>query len=147
MKTPHVIRDGALEVAMTPMIDVVFLLLIFFVWTSSFEAPESDLPSSVAAAEQAGGGEQSNTEVVAEAFDEIVISIASGAKGVQLELNRQPIADLPTLRARLSDILKLGVQPPVIIDPQSTVLMADAVAVFDSARQAGADRVLFAIEE
>ena len=30
---------------MSSMTDIVFLLLIFFVWTSSFELPEFDLPS------------------------------------------------------------------------------------------------------
>ncbi len=147
MKTPHVVRDGSLEVAMTPMIDVVFLLLIFFVWTSSFEAPESDLPSSVASAEKPGGGAEPSPDIVAEAFDEIVIGVTFDSSGVKLELNQQPIANLSVLKTRLSEILQLGVQPPVIIDPEPTVLMADAVAVFDAARTAGADRVLFAIEE
>ncbi len=147
MKAPHVVRDSSLEVAMTPMIDVVFLLLIFFVWTSSFDAPESDLPSSVASADQPGGGAEPNPEIAAEAFDEIVIGVALVSTGVTLELNQQPIANLDVLKTRLSEILQLGVQPPVIIDPEPAVSMADAVAVFDAARVAGADRVLFAIEE
>jgi biopolymer transport protein ExbD len=40
--------------------------------------------------------------------------------------------------------LRLGVQPPVIIDPDDTVTMDRAVAAYDAARLAGADRVLFA---
>ena len=36
-----------LEVSLTPMIDVVFLLLIFFVWTSTFAIPEQLLPTSL----------------------------------------------------------------------------------------------------
>jgi biopolymer transport protein ExbD len=147
MKTPNLLRDTSLEIAMTPMIDVVFLLLIFFVWTSSFEAPESDLPSSVAAAEKSGGGAESNAEVPSETFDEILIGISVGSLGMQISMNQEPIGDLDALRKRMSEILMLGVQPPVIIDPEPMVLMADAVAVFDTARAAGADRVLFAIEE
>ena len=54
MKSPRTHTDGLLEVKMTPMIDVVFLLLIFFVWTSSFELPEFDLPSALAEPPQGG---------------------------------------------------------------------------------------------
>ena len=32
---------------MTPMIDVVFLLLVFFLCTASFEQPEEDLAASL----------------------------------------------------------------------------------------------------
>ncbi|MEO8496389.1 MAG: biopolymer transporter ExbD, partial [Planctomycetota bacterium] len=38
MRRPSIFteRREPLDVKMTPMIDVVFLLLIFFVWTASF---------------------------------------------------------------------------------------------------------------
>ena len=147
MKCPPVVRDGTLEVPMTPMIDVVFLLLIFFVWTSSFEVPESDLPSSIATTNLSGGGAESTDVPKTETFDEIVITIAMEDGVIDLQFNQQPIADLATLRMRLGEVLQLDVQPPVIIDPDPQVSMADAVQVFDTARSAGASRVLFAIEE
>ena len=43
MKLPQTSNDDSLELKMTPMIDVVFLLLVFFVWTSSFELPEFEV--------------------------------------------------------------------------------------------------------
>ena len=36
-----------IDAAMTPMIDVVFLLLVFFVWTASFQIIEQALPSQL----------------------------------------------------------------------------------------------------
>ena len=42
-------RRGDVDVKMTPMIDVVFLLLVFFIWTASFQIVEQVLPSSVSA--------------------------------------------------------------------------------------------------
>ena len=36
-----------MEVKMTPMIDVIFLLLIFFVCTASFRAVEEVLPTNL----------------------------------------------------------------------------------------------------
>ena len=41
--------NADLNTAMTPMIDVVFLLLVFFVWTASFQTIEYVLDSQVAA--------------------------------------------------------------------------------------------------
>ena len=50
MKRPSpFLRRGTevdMDSAMTPMIDVVFLLLVFFVWTASFVAVEQVLPVS-----------------------------------------------------------------------------------------------------
>ena len=51
MKTPHANLRGRGDVdidsAMTPMIDVVFLLLVFFVWTASFQVVEQMLPAQL----------------------------------------------------------------------------------------------------
>ena len=144
MRKPQLDPPSALEVKMTPMIDVVFLLLIFFVWTSSFESPEFDLPGAIAQP-PAGGSELNSTEPPVEAFDEIVIRVTDRDTGFQILLNRQPIEELATMKRRLSDILALGVQPPVIIDPDDAITMGVAVEVYDAARAAGADRVLFAV--
>ena len=43
----HQRTRGDLEISMTPMIDVVFLLLVFFVWTASFQVVENMLPTSL----------------------------------------------------------------------------------------------------
>lgn len=132
---------------MTPMIDVVFLLLIFFIWTSSFEEPEYDLPSSLAES-PAGGAESATDEPPpVEVFDEIVIRILNQNGSVIHELNGQRVADLSGLRERLIEIIALGVQPPVIVDPAGDVTMGNAIEVYDVARAAGADRVLFAARE
>ena len=50
-KSPLVRRAGDIDIdkAMTPMIDVVFLLLVFFVWTASFQIIEHVLPSKMSA--------------------------------------------------------------------------------------------------
>jgi len=144
MKVPAGHQRGSLELRMTPMIDVVFLLLVFFVWTSSFEEPEYDLPSSIA---QPPDG-IAETEVVAatpvEPFDEIILKIASQSGLVRYTLNDQPLVDLIDLSDRLKAILAIGVQPPVIIDPAEDITMDTAIEAYDVARTAGADRVLFA---
>ncbi len=49
MRRPDLLNRGRrrLEIQMTPMIDVVFLLLIFFIWTSSFQIAEYALQSNI----------------------------------------------------------------------------------------------------
>ena len=144
MKIPQATTNDAMEVKMTPMIDVVFLLLIFFVWTSSFETPEFDLPSALA--EPPPGGSQANTDATppVEIFDEIVVRLFVKDASLLIQLNGEEVEDVTALRMQLKQIIDLGVQPPVIIDPSDQVTMDRAVAVYDIARVAGADRVLLA---
>lgn len=145
MRVPVDHQRESVELKMTPMIDVVFLLLVFFVWTSSFETPEFDLPSAIAQP-PAGGAEVSDVQPTTEPFDELVVRITLQDAEEVIELNGARVADLRQLQARLAEIIALGVQPPVIVDPAEQIRMNTAVKVYDAARAAGADRVLFAAQ-
>ena len=144
MRLPNHDRTGSLEVKMTPMIDVVFLLLIFFVWTSSFELPEYDLPSSLAEVPAGGSEANSDSPPPVEAFDEIVVKLLVRDGLPLIEFNGQQVDSAAALRDRLAEVIALGVQPPVIIDPEGEVTMDRAVEAYDAALNAGADRVLYA---
>ena len=131
---------------MTPMIDVVFLLLIFFVWTSSFEEPEYDHPSAFAEQPQQTGSRATSNEVPIDPFDEIIIRLSLSEGNLQIQLGEDPLPGLPELQERVAAVMELGVQPPIVIDPDGEVSMKDAVQVYDTVRAAGADRVLYATE-
>lgn len=145
MRCPTANRQDNLEVKMTPMIDVVFLLLVFFVWTSSFEIPEQDLPSSIAEVPD-GTAEAIQDRPPVEPFDEVILRVFQQGGIVGVELNGQRLTNFEELTPRIRAILSLGVQPPIIVDPESDVTMDDVVRVYDAARLAGGDRVLFAVE-
>ena len=145
MKLPPLHSSDSLELKMTPMIDVVFLLLVFFVWTSSFEIPEFDLPTAIAEP-PTGGTELSSEQPPTEVFDEIVIRLLLQDAGLVILMNGQPMEDIGVLKSRIAEIIALGVQPPVIIDPAEQIRISSAVQVYDAARAAGADRVLFAAQ-
>jgi biopolymer transport protein ExbD len=145
MKVPSGPSDRSIELKMTPMIDVVFLLLVFFVWTSSFELPEYDLPGAIAT--PPGGAIESSSQTPPETFDEIVIRISSQNAETRIEMNGAMMTDLVALADRLADVVAIGVQPPVIVDPDDNVTMEVAVSVYDTARSAGVDRVLFAASQ
>jgi biopolymer transport protein ExbD len=142
MKLPSRDRSHSVDLQMTAMIDVVFLLLVFFLWTSSFEKPEFDLASALSLPPV--GNSSTNLETVPVLFDEIVIRIVSTGNGVhELRLNESVYGTNAELLERLTSIATLGVQPAVIVHPDSSVPMETAIAVYDSARAAGFDRVLF----
>lgn len=145
MKLPSTHDRSSIELKMTPMIDVVFLLLVFFIWTSSFELPEFDLPSAIAT--PPSGAIESSSNIPPEPFDEIVIRLTRLDAELRIELNGNPINDTAQLSSQLRDIITIGVQPPVIIDPDGDVTMDWAVEVYDAARSAGVDRVMFAAAE
>lgn len=145
MRLPKISSGDSLELKMTPMIDVVFLLLVFFVWTSSFELPEFDLPSAIA--EPPSGRAETTTDTPpVEPFDEIVLRLIRQNGQDQIQFNGQGVDGFDELRTQLSEIISLGVQPPVIVDPDDEITMNFAVQVYDVARSAGADRVLFAAQ-
>ena len=144
MMKPEPSHGTSLEIKMTPMIDVVFLLLIFFVWTSTFEVPEYDLPGSIAEPPLGGSIENVTSEETPEVFDEIVVRMLLQDAATIIQLNGQQVSSIQELKSKVSQIVSLGVQPPVIVDPDGRVTMDRAIEVYDAVRTAGADRVLFA---
>jgi len=145
MRLPRSSRGSVLQVQMTPMIDVVFLLLVFFLWTSSFEKPEYDLPSALAEP-PAGLADQQETPPPPEAFDELIIVVRQEGGAMEMTLNGNPVPDLGSLQRQLREIVQLGVQPPVVVDPSPETTMRTSIQIYDIARSAGLDRVLFAAD-
>lgn len=144
MRSPSVFlnRRDDLDVAMTPMIDVVFLLLVFFVWTASFQLVEYALPANVA---ETSGSDPSdiNTPPPPEAdFDPLVIRVQAGPI---FELNGQQLSSPLALRERLTSIASIRNQTPTVIHPDGQALMGPAVDAFDAARAAGFTKVAFAV--
>jgi biopolymer transport protein ExbD len=91
-----------------------------------------------------GAAEASTDTLPVEKFDEIIIRLLWQVEGTQIMLNGQPLDRMSDIQDRLTEITSLGVQPPVIVDPDEKVTIALAVQAYDAARAAGIDRVLFA---
>lgn len=108
----------------TPMIDIVLLLLIFFMLTSSFinqRAIKIDLPEAVHADEKVE--------------EDIVISIDSEGK-IFLGKKRLSLAELPVmLREKIDSVIKKN----VIIRGDRNVNFGAAVKVMDIVRETGAE--------
>ena len=143
-----------LEVSMTPMIDVVFLLLIFFVCTASFQMPELILPSNL----QLPGTstEPLPLELDKMELERIVVRItrsrnSAGANPspgdhylIRYTLNDQPCQSLAQLGELLQTLAGIDASLPVVLDSAGEVPLGSAIDVYDTCRLAGFEQIQFA---
>lgn len=145
MRRPSPYRDRKpLQVAMTPMIDVVFLLLVFFLWTASFQVLEYSLPSNISAPANAGSEAERQLEI--EDFDQIVVRITGEPASLRYSINQRQAADLPEVRKILTTLASHKNDVPLIIDPQETVPVGRVIDVYDIGRIANFQEIQFAVE-
>ena len=133
---------GPLKVEMTPMIDVVFLLLIFFLWTSSFQVAEQLLPSGVAEESVAGGNTTEATEQVD--FENIIVRISWVDAAARWTINEREIGDWSAVAKTLAAVAQVRSEVPVVVDPDADVPLGHVIDVYDLARQIGCEQVRFA---
>ena len=138
-------QRASVDSMMTPMIDVVFLLLVFFLATSSFQRLEKTLPSAVASApdltQQGNTPEQATPKELTDLSDVIVRiqrpkNVAAN-NSVEYTMNGEPIANLELLSTRMKVILKVRADVPIVIDPEDDVPAGEAIRVYDTARANG----------
>ena len=127
--------------AMTPMIDVVFLLLIFFVCTASFEIPEQVLPSSLLAA----GGQAADVEPLEEIdLEQVIIKLQMEDQRVRWNVNERPLDSLLGVKTLLAAIVDIDPSVPVILDVDGRVPLGHAIDVYDVCRLVGFSKIQFA---
>ena len=133
----------ALQVTMTPMIDVVFLLLVFFVWTASFQIAERVLPGSVS---EKSGAMSLPTDVPPPEFDfpEVVIRIVWRDQQPVWLVNDRPLPDLRAVRMMLEQIVAIHRSAPVIVHPDAETPLEHVIEVYDVTRLVGFPEVQFA---
>ncbi|MFT5523110.1 MAG: biopolymer transport protein ExbD [Pirellulaceae bacterium] len=149
MRKPSVFssRRSELDIKMTPMIDVVFLLLVFFVWTASFQVIEHVLPSSVSAVMGTSPVDPNEPVPEIDDFDDVVVRLVSENGRVVWRVNDQPVADLAELKRQLQTIATIKRDAPVILHPDPDVSLGDVIDVYDLSRLVGFEKVQFAASE
>jgi biopolymer transport protein ExbD len=125
------------------MIDVIFLLLIFFVCTASFRAVEEVLPTNLSLP----GAVESSVQVEREweDLDEIVVKILWRAGRVGWQINERNYDEMGDVRAVLDAMAGVRLDIPVILDVDGNVPLENVVDVYDVCRQIGLQRVQFAV--
>ena len=134
MKFRAVQRESP-EINLTPLIDVVFLLLIFFMVSTTFERrselsvelPEASAPASIR--------------------DDAVIDVVIDAGG-GVHVEGSPLADPRpgSLRRALANAARGLDSPPVVISADAQTPHQSVVTVMDAARQAGLYKLTFAAQ-
>lgn len=113
-----------------PLIDIVFLLLVFFMLTSSFIVPEAielELP-------------QSSTSTEATEITPIIVSIDQTG---QLMLNAENIA-LDQLRVAIKTLLKHNAESAITLQSDARTQVQQLLKVMDEIRAAGGSNIALA---
>lgn len=147
MRRPPYHRPDRLDVKMTPMIDVVFLLLVFFVCTASFRPLEQLLPTNLSLP----GGVAS--EIVLDPWEqeleEVVIKLTRQGDTLVWTINNnhqcQQIEQVAAVLKALSAVTAgPGPQVPVVLDVAGVIPMESVIDLYDLCRALGYDRIQFA---
>lgn len=130
--------------SLTSMIDVVFLLLIFFVCTAGFQPPEYALPGAVppdARGAEAGVPPEPRLEL-----ERIVVTLAAEEEAVEIRVNDQPCGSIARLRTLLEQLARIDATLPVTLDVGPRVPFGMAIEACDASRLAGFQEVQFAAQ-
>lgn len=125
-----------LDINITPLIDVVFLLLIFFMVSTTFER-ESEINITLPQA----------SEELTEAKPD-AINVAIDAKG-NVYVNDQALVNsqLASIKEAIFDKLGQRNDAPIIISADTETAHQSVVKVMDAARQLGLVRITFATQK
>ncbi len=137
------LREGnpPIELNLTSMIDVIFLLLIFFVCTSSFDEPEKNLPTNLAGQRIAQERQRPQEE---RDLEDIVVQIsADPSSGVQYAIDGKEYASLGEVEETLDALREIDPNSPVVLDPDKSVPIESVLDVYDASRRVGLGKISF----
>lgn len=125
----HQLQQDETELDMTPMLDIVFIMLIFFIVTTSF-VKESGIDVNPPSAATAAAKENAN------------IFIAINAQG-QVWLDKREV-DIRTVKAIVARLHASTPDAAVVIQADSESSTKHLIAVMDQLRLAGIDDIAIA---
>ena len=146
-RTSPLVRRGSeidIDSAMTPMIDVVFLLLVFFVWTASFQIVEHVLPSEMSELTGSDPIEQVEPPPPKD-FEDVVVLIGWSGDAPIWEINKQPFPSLADVQKTLTTIAEIQTEALVILYPEPNVPLGFVIEAYDAAKASGFEQVSFAV--
>lgn len=146
MRIPSHRRTSLDNESMTPMIDVVFLLLVFFVCASVGQKPDLLLPADLA-----DGSTTTEIQLPPSDPDELP------PQKVQIDLTRSPdgrlliylnngrLAGAQELRQRLQTLAELDPRSQIILNTADEVSNQQWIAVYDLCQSLAFESISFAV--
>lgn len=116
------------QLSIAPLIDVVFLLLLFFMVTSSFQHPEAielDLPQSSTSASDEDRAAEVSVDAAGSTF-----------------LDGQPLA-LEELQSAIAERMAADPETVIAVHTDSSTVVQRMVEVLDAVRAGGGKRIAF----
>lgn len=127
-------EDDEAQIDLTPMLDVVFIMLIFFIVTASF-VKEFGLDVN---------RPEKSTEEPDKKAKNILISITSTG---QIFFNRQPrVIDIGSVRANIERFIAANPEAAVVIQAEKGAKIGLYTKVHDAAQMAGVGTIVMASE-
>ena len=141
----HRAASGRMEVKMTPMIDVIFLLLVFFVCTASFQAVEEVLPTHLLLSGASNAEAPVDPRLID--LDEIVVAIGWTDGRARWRINDKDYERFDEVGAVLAAVARLKNELPVILDADDNVPLENVIDAYDLCRRLGLVKIQFAASE
>ena len=130
-------EDGDVGFQIAPMVDVVFVLMLFFMASAGMQVVEKELSINLPSGASASNSATPPTPIV----------VTIGADGtVQVNgdaLDPPTSPDLPLTRDHLKELMSFGTADPVIIQPAPDARQERIVNVLNAAAAAGVKNLSF----
>jgi biopolymer transport protein ExbD len=131
-------EDGDVGFQIAPMVDVVFVLLLFFMASAGSQIVERELNISLPSGRGAKAAGPPPTPVIIDISAEGVVSMNNKV------FDTPASKEMPELRARLKEnIERFGDKDPVIIRPADSARQERIIDVLNSAAAAGVKNLTF----
>jgi biopolymer transport protein ExbD len=145
--SPYLKRQSDVNIPMTPLIDVVFQLMVFFVWTAGFQIAEYMLPSQLTAMPGAGAATANEPPPPEQDFDKVVVRLMWVGDRPAWKVSDVSVETLADVRTRLEAIYQIKKDAPVVLHPDAEVPLGHVIDVYDLARVIGFEKIQFAASE
>ena len=135
--------------SMTPMIDVVFLLLVFFVCASIGQKPESLLPAALSSGATESEMQLPPPDPNEFQPQEVRIRLANdaGTGRPLIQLNEQPVTDAAELTGRLKRLAELDPRSRIILFIDDNASNQQFIGIYDLCQVLAFESISFAVSE
>jgi biopolymer transport protein ExbD len=130
-------EDGDIGFQIAPMVDVVFVLMLFFMASAGEQIVEKELSINLPSGTAASASQTPTTPI-------IVAIAADGTVQINGQSYDPPDSpDLPLTRDQLKQLMSFGAKDPVIIQPAPDARQDRIVKVLNAAAAAGVKNLTF----
>ena len=130
-------EDGDIGFQIAPMVDVVFVLMLFFMASAGAQVVEKELSINLPSGQSAATSANPRTPIIVAIAADGTVQI----NGTAYDPANSP--DLPLTRDQLQQLMNFGQKDPVIIQPAPDARQDRIIKVLNAAAAAGVKNLTF----